>query len=80
MPRRTKHPVVILALSPAALATAFGMSPRLIYSEIAAERLTVRQLPGSKARRISVAQAQHWFENYWVPAKPYTKRKAPHAL
>jgi hypothetical protein len=66
MPRRTKNPVVFLALSPNALATAFGIHVRNIYQAIADEKLEIRSLPGTVARRILVSDAERWFRRYWI--------------
>jgi hypothetical protein len=66
MPRRTKNPVVFLALSPNALAVAFGIAPRNIYAAIAAGQLEVRSLPGTVARRVLVADAEKWFRKFWI--------------
>jgi hypothetical protein len=77
MPRKN-HPVVYLALSPAMLACAFDIAPRHVYDAIEQGHLEVKQLPGSSARRISVAQADVWFRDHWLKAKPIPKRKVPH--
>lgn len=78
MPRKTKHPIVYIALSPAALATAMQIEPRHIYAAIAAGHLEVRQLPGSAARRIWIGGeggAENWFREIWQPAKPRRTKK-----
>jgi hypothetical protein len=74
MPRKTKSPIVYLALSPAMLAAAFDIAPRAVYAAIEAGHLEVRQLPGTVARRISVADAEVWFREHWIKATPRTKR------
>ena len=63
MPRQTKNPIVFLALSPAALGVAMGVSPRVIHEAILLGHLTPRQI-GSK-RRIWVADAERWFRTHW---------------
>ena len=73
MPRPTKHPAVFLALSPAATATALGISPAQIAAAIAAGDLIVRAC-GTK-RRILVADIEHWVRRSWKPAKQ-PKRKS----
>jgi hypothetical protein len=65
MARRQKFVAVQLALSPAMLAAAFGIDPKLIYRAIEAGQLEVRRLPGSIARRILVADAEKWFREIW---------------
>lgn len=74
MPRQTKHPIVYLALSPAALAGALGLEPRVIHEAILLGHLTPRQI-GSK-RRIWVGDAEQWFRKHWhvKTKKPPTKR------
>jgi hypothetical protein len=75
MPRKTKHPIVYIMLSPSALATACDLNPAVIYREILAGRLEVRTLPGTVARRIWIADAEKWFREYWLPAKPNKSKK-----
>src|SRR4051794_13596398 len=69
--RRTKHPVVYLALSPAAVATAIGVDPRVVSAAIADGELKVFQR--GKARRILCAHVEQWILS-WPEAAPY-KRK-----
>jgi hypothetical protein len=75
MPRKTKSPTVMLALSPAMLAAAFDIAPRNVYDAITRGALEVRTLPGTIARRILVADAEIWFRKYWLKAKPRNTRK-----
>jgi hypothetical protein len=44
MSRKTKYPIVYVCLSPAALATAMDIAPRIIYQAIALGHLEVRHL------------------------------------
>jgi hypothetical protein len=79
MPRNNKYPVVYLALSPAMLSAAFDIAPRHVYDAIEAGHLEVRQLPGTIARRIFIADAERWFRDHWLKAKHTgPKRKSPH--
>jgi hypothetical protein len=64
MPRRTT-PSVYLALPVNTLAAAFDIHPRHIYQAIAEEKLEVRSLPGSNARRILIRDAERWFRKHW---------------
>lgn len=75
MPRKTKNPIVLLYLSPAALATAFQIMPRHVYRAIELGHMEVRTLPGTVARRISVLDAENWFRNHWLKAKPLRRKK-----
>jgi len=75
MPRKVKHPLVYVALSPTALATAFGIDTRHIYAAITMGQLEVRHLPGSVARRIWIADAERWYREHWLPAKPKQRKK-----
>jgi hypothetical protein len=75
MPRKTKAPTVLLYLSPAMLATAFQICSRHVYRAIDQGHLEVRTLPNSMARRISVAQAELWYRNHWLPARPVKRSK-----
>jgi hypothetical protein len=76
MPRKTKHPKILIMASPAAFAGACGLHPDIIYAEILAGRLECRQLPGRRARRILISQASDWYREHWLPI---TKRKVTHA-
>ena len=73
MPRQTKTPVVFLALSPAATATALGIEPRKVYTAIDDGALPVF-INGVK-RRILVSHIERWVLS-WPQLK--TKRKVPH--
>lgn len=76
MPRVTKNPIVYLALSPAAVATAIGVRPEVVKDAIAEGKLIVRRI-GVK-RRIAVfgdGGVQQWFESWPQVFKP--KRKVP---
>jgi hypothetical protein len=75
MPRKTKSPVVYLALSPAMLACAFDVAPAKIYDAIEAGHLEVRRLPGTIARRIFIADAEKWYREHWL--KGPRKMKVP---
>jgi hypothetical protein len=74
MSRKTKSPIVYLALSPAALATALGLRPAAVYDAITRGDLAVRALPGTAARRIWLADAEKWFRTHWLPAKPRSRK------
>jgi hypothetical protein len=74
MGRQTKHPRVMLMLSPAAVATACGLDPNIIYNEILAGRLEVKTLPGTIQRRVLVSDVEVWFRKFWIPAP--RKRKS----
>jgi hypothetical protein len=77
MPAKQKHPVVFIALPPAALATACGISQRTVNSEILAGRLgPVFQL--GLARRILVSDAEGWIRT-WKRAQPRKRKAVPHA-
>ena len=75
MPRPQKSPVVFVALSPAMLATAFQIAPRNIYAAIEAGHLRVCHLPGTVARRIWLGDAEKWFREHWLSAKPIKSRR-----
>jgi hypothetical protein len=64
MPRKTKHPVVFIALSPAALATAIGVRPDVIYDAILRGELKVYQR--GLARRVLVSECEEWIRNQWA--------------
>jgi hypothetical protein len=64
MPRRTVPPVY-LALSPHALAAAFGVHVRNIYDAVERDELEIKQLPGTIARRILIRDAERWFRKHW---------------
>jgi hypothetical protein len=76
MSRKTKYPIVYVCLSPAALATAMDIAPRIIYQAIALGHLEVRHLPGTVARRIWIGDAEKWFRTYWLKAIPRTLNKS----
>jgi hypothetical protein len=75
MPRITKNPVVFLALSPAALATALGISTKQVADAILLGYLPVHAL-GTK-RRIWIADAEKWFRTHWriAPTPQHRKKK-----
>ncbi len=81
MGRVSRRPTIKLALSPAALATACDINPAIIYREILAGHLEVRQLPGSNARRIWIGPsdrpgtAEHWYRNHWLARPRNTKKR-----
>jgi hypothetical protein len=67
MARQTKNPIVILALSPAATATALDITPERVREAIASGALIVRCI-GPK-RRIAVfgeGGIHAWFESWPV--------------
>jgi hypothetical protein len=68
MPRKTKQPILYLALSPAALATAMTIPARKIYEAILAGHLPVFQK--GMHRRIWIGDAEKWFRTHWQPPKP----------
>jgi hypothetical protein len=77
MPRATKTPVVYLALSPAATATALGIQPRQVYDAIENGDLPVF-LIGIK-RRILVSHIERWVLSWPQPTKRrYRKKESPH--
>jgi hypothetical protein len=79
MPRHQKNPLVFLALSPAATATALGVNyGRVIAPAIASGALIVRQC-GAK-RRIAVfgdGGIQQYFESLPQKKMSKPKRKVP---
>jgi hypothetical protein len=75
MPRKATPPVVLLYLSASALARAFMIDDRHVRRAVALGHLHVRHLPNSNARRISVAEAERWYLNHWLPAKPVKSRR-----
>jgi hypothetical protein len=77
MPRRTKHPIVYVALSPAALATAVSIAPAVVAAAILAGELQV--YTRGVARRILISDAENWIRNEWKRGVPRKQRKVPHA-
>jgi hypothetical protein len=75
MPRKATPPVVLLYLSASALARSFMIDERHVRRAVALGHLHVRTLPNSNARRISVAEAESWYLNYWLPARPVKSRR-----
>jgi hypothetical protein len=73
MPRATKNPIVFLALSPAAVATALSIAPRKVYEAIESEVLPV--FVNGLSRRCLVSDVETWVRS-WPQIKP--KRKRPH--
>jgi hypothetical protein len=73
MPRKTKHPIVYLALSPAALATAVSVAPAVVHAAILAGELQV--YTRGLARRILVSDAETWIRSQWARGVPKQKRK-----
>jgi hypothetical protein len=71
MPRVTKNPVVLLALSPAATATALCIQPSQVYDAIEKGKLQIFQI-GIK-RRILVSDIEAWVRSWPKPARK--KRK-----
>ena len=76
MPRVTKHPVVFVALSPAACATALGILPQEIADAIESGDLPVF-VKGIR-RRILVSHLERWVLTWPQPPKR-KRRKASHA-
>jgi hypothetical protein len=70
MPRQTKHPIVYLSLSPAALANAMTIPSRKVYEAILAGHLTVHQ--HGMHRRIWIGDAEEWFRKHWKPGETWT--------
>jgi hypothetical protein len=68
MPRITKRPVCFVALSPAALATAIGVQPRVVYDAILIGEFPLYQR--GMARRILISDAESWIRTTWRKAKP----------
>jgi hypothetical protein len=56
MPRQAKNPVVYLALSPAATATALGIEPRHVYDAIDDDELPVF-IKGIKRRILEIGES-----------------------
>lgn len=79
MPRATKNPIVILALSPAATATALGIRPDQVAKAIADKLLRVRRI--GVRTRILTSDIEKWVLSWPEPTKrgPYKKRKSPNA-
>ena len=76
MPRVTKHPVVFLALSPAATATALGILPQEVSDAIADGELPVF-VKGIR-RRILVSHIERWVLSWPQAPKRKSKRKMSH--
>lgn len=74
MPRVTKTPVVYLALSPAAVATAIGVRPEVVKEAISANVLPV-YVKGIK-RRVLIADVEAWVRSW--PKAVAKKRNVPH--
>jgi len=75
MPRLQKNPVVYLALSPAMLATALGLSTATIYEAIAKGELGPVYVKGVK-RRVLVSDAERWVRSFKQASAPkQMKRK-----
>ena len=75
MPRPQKNPVVYLALSPAMLATALGLSTAVVYEAIASGALGPIYVKGVK-RRILVSDAERWVRSWKQATAPkQMKRK-----
>jgi hypothetical protein len=77
MPRKTKQPVVYLALSPAALATACQIAPAVVAAAILNGELQV--YTRGVARRILVSDAETWIRSQWKRGVPRKQRKLSHA-
>jgi hypothetical protein len=74
MPRITKRPVCFIALSPAAIATAIGVKPQIVYDAILSGELGPVYQRGL-ARRILISNAEQWMRDTWKKAKPKAARK-----
>jgi hypothetical protein len=78
MARKTKHPLVYLAVSPSMLATALSISPNVVAAAITAGELQV--YTKGVARRILVCDAEQWIRKTWARGVPRATRKVvPHA-
>ena len=75
MPRVTKNPIVLLALSPAATATALGIRADEVAAGIASGALPV-YVRGLK-RRILVSDVEAFVRSWPKPTKRKYKRRAP---
>jgi hypothetical protein len=75
MPYKTKSPIVFIALSPNALATAISVQPKVIHAAILNGELKVYQR--GLARRILVGEAEDWIRNHW--AQKTRKRRTANA-
>lgn len=76
MGRRTQNPVCYLAMPVAGIATAFGLQPETVREAVQRGEIECKTYPGTIARRILVADAEQWFREHWLTAKP-RKRKVP---
>jgi hypothetical protein len=75
MPRATKQPVVYIALSPAAVATALGLRPEIVREAIDAALLPVYR-KGIKSRCL-VSDVEAWVRSWPKPAKRQYKKRSP---
>jgi hypothetical protein len=73
MPRRIKNPVVYLALSPAATATALGIKAQRIYDAVDSGALPVYCI--GPRRKILVSDTERWVRSHERATK--RKRKVP---
>jgi hypothetical protein len=69
MPRPQNNPVVFLALSPAMLATALGLSTVAIYEAVERGELGPVYVKGVK-RRILVSDAERWVRSWKQTSAP----------
>jgi hypothetical protein len=72
MPRKTKHPNIILALSSAALATAGDVSETIVRQ---AGTLGPIYSMGAK-RRLLVSDCEQWIRTHWAKNKARKPRKS----
>jgi hypothetical protein len=75
MPRETKTPIVLLALSAAAVATSIDVRPDQVAAAIATGALPVHCL--GVRRRILVKDVLAWIERDWKKPTPRKKRNVP---
>ncbi|HLZ06268.1 MAG TPA: helix-turn-helix domain-containing protein [Bradyrhizobium sp.] len=73
MPRVSKHPVVYLALSPAATATALGIRPERVRDAIEKGEISIRQIGAKK--RLLVSDIETWVRSWRQPTKRQSRRK-----
>ena len=75
MPRVSKSPFVILALSPAGVAASLGIRPEPVQAAIASGALPVHRI-GTK-NRILIADVEPWVRSWPQPMKK--PKRSPHA-
>jgi hypothetical protein len=75
MPRATKNPIVYLALSPAATATALGIKASEVADAIDSDALPV--FVKGVRRRILVSHIERWVLSWPQPAKRKPRKVSP---